>query len=191
MHRTCMRPLVFTAFLSDSFSLLDSSSVLLPRISFDAPISRVARARDFTTSQKVLSFSRAAKCLISRRRSFCRVIWLSSWNSSAISWNARSHFLISPSKTYVAFESQQHLSQLAPWSHQIGSFHLIFRNISTVCIMIYIRAYTTAIRDLQLFGSQHVRWKSFGVSRSLAAFRKFIYKRESWPFYSYFIFFFL
>lgn len=115
MHRTCMRPLVFTAFLSDSFSLLDSPSVLLPRISFGAPISRVARARDFTTFQNVRSlfpalpnasyFPGVAPFVVSfDYRHETRRLFLET--------PVRIFLFLSPSKTYVAFESQQHLSQI-------------------------------------------------------------------------------
>lgn len=60
MHRMCMRPLVFITFLSNSFPLLDSLSVLPSYLARRFYLSYSSRARFYDILESPFSFSRGA-----------------------------------------------------------------------------------------------------------------------------------
>lgn len=124
MHvHVCARARALARWLSIVFfdSLLFRTPWIVSRVR--APNSSVllarARARLYDISGSRFPFSFACQCSIYFGHrplplsSLRRTIWLSSWNSTAISRNARPRFPISlPAETYVALESERCLSQI-------------------------------------------------------------------------------
>lgn len=156
----------------------------------DAPISRVARARDFTTSRKVCSLFPAlpmphifpASPFLS-----CHLIIVMKLAGN-FSRNARPPvFLFHPLNVCGTRVSTASLANNRSWhflrSHPTGSFHLIFCDIPTVCILIviYVRAYnvpSVTLGRLEIETRAPLKINRKIMSRSLAEFRKFIHKRE-------------